>query len=409
MLTRRRARHCFLVLVALIGLYGTPAAAQYLFTPVALSGDTFDPFGFGPPVLNDLGQVAFTAMTVPDPDFNTTQGIFRFDGASLTPIALEGDQFSRFGDVSINNLGQVGFEGSFEQVTGEGIFRGDGGPVVTIAGTRQAGDFDFVNAGPQINAVGSVAFIGETETDFTGGVFVGDGGAVTALYDTNDPFDGFSGNPALNAAGQAAFLASLNTGGNGLFLGSGGAFVTVADVTGPIAFFFSDPSLNERGDVAFTAGTNENPDDNTGATGTGVFLFRDGSLTPVLQGGFDQFFGLGDPSLNEAGEVAFVADLGFDEASNLIQVLLTGPDFTNDRVIGTGEALLGRTVAGLNFSREGLNDAGQLAFTAFFDDGSSGVFLATPGISVAAPEPSSLVLLGVGMGVAGLVRRRRTR
>ena len=48
------------------------------------------------------------------------------------------------------------------------------------------------------------------------------------------------------------------------------------------------------------------------------------------------------------------------------------------RVIGTGDELLGRTVTGLVFGREGYNDAGQLTFIATFYDGSSTPFLATP-------------------------------
>ena len=57
--------------------------------------------------------------------------------------------------------GQVGFEATLRTPRGEGIFRGEGGPTTMIAGTRDAGDFDFVNAGPSINAGGQVAFIGE--------------------------------------------------------------------------------------------------------------------------------------------------------------------------------------------------------------------------------------------------------
>jgi hypothetical protein len=54
-----------------------------------------------------------------------------------------------------------------------------------------------------------------------------------------------------------------------------------------------------------------------------------------------------------------------------------------DRVIATGDTLDGATVTGLTFCEEGLNDQGQLAFTAFFEDPATfetrvAVFLATP-------------------------------
>ncbi|MDQ2696982.1 MAG: hypothetical protein M3Z21_16715 [Pseudomonadota bacterium] len=387
--------------VAVLALLASPAAgASFIFTPVAAGNGDFDPFGFGAPVLNDSGLVAFNAALS-----DGTQGIFRWAGGPLAAIALE-NGFRRFGDPSINAAGQVGFEASLRSIRGEGIFRGDGGPVTPIAGTRDAGDFDFVNAGPSINAAGRVAFIGERIVGgaFIDGVYAGDGGPVAPIYDATGPFADFTGNPSLNDGGVAAFLATLDSGIGGLFLGSGGAFTTVADETGVLTsvFGFGDPSLNDRGEVAFRAGTNVgDPDDNSGATGEGIFLFSGGVLTPVLQGSFSDFSSLGDPSLNNLGQVAFLVEPDFGN-----QVLLTGPDLLADRVIGTGDTLAGRRVSGLSFSREGLNDSGQLAFTAFFEDGSAGVFLATP---AAIPAPGSLALLLAGLAAALGTARRAPR
>jgi hypothetical protein len=363
---------CFL-LPALVPGPNAHAAApgDYSFRLIARSGPTFDAFGFGAPVLNNEGVVAFTA-TLRD----GTQAIYLSRNGSRTLVASSAD-FGRFGNLTINDAGQVGFEASLRAVRGEGIFRADGATLTTIAGTRRAGDFDFVNAGPSMNNSGLVAFIGERIVggDFIDGVYAGDGGPVSAIYDTTGPFADFIGNPSLNDSGAVAFLAVLDTGVSGLFVGSGGAFTTVADDTGAFvsAFAFGAPSLNELGQVAFRAGTNEDPSDNSGATGEGIFLFSDGVVTPILQGGFEDFAALGDPSLNNLGEVAFVVSPTFDQ-----QILVTGPDLVGDRVIGTGDRLLGRTITGLLFSREGLNDRGQLVFVAFFDDGSSAVFLATP-------------------------------
>jgi len=364
----------FLFAFVLAAIHYSPANASvppaYFFTQIELSGKKLDPFGFGAPVLNNDGIVAFTAESL-----DGLQAIYRSNHGSRTLIAVE-DGFRRFGDVTINDAGQVGFEASLRTPRGEGIFRGEGGLITTIAATRDAGDFDFVNAGPSIAAGGRVAFIGETEVTFLSGVYVGDGGLVTPIYDETGVFESFIGNPSLNNAGAVAFLATLDTGESGLFLGSGGeSFTTVADDTGVFtsAFGFGDPSLNEVGQVAFRAGTNEDPAENFGSTAEGIFLFSGGVVTPILQGGFDQFASFSDPSLNNLGQVAFVVSPTFEQ-----QILVTGPDLVNDRVIGTGDKLLGRTVTGLLFSREGLNDSGQLAFTAFFDDGSSGVFLATP-------------------------------
>jgi len=151
----------------------------------------------------------------------------------------------------------VGFEASLENISGEGIFRGDGGPITRIAGTRDACDFDFVNARPVLNASRVGAFIGKRIVGDTSidGAYAGDGGPASAIYDATAPYAGFTGNPSLNNYGQAAFLATLDNGVSELFLGSGGEVTTVVNDTAQFtsAFGFSDPSLNERGEVAFRA------------------------------------------------------------------------------------------------------------------------------------------------------------
>jgi len=87
--------------------------------------------------------------------------------------------------------------------------------------------------------------------------------------------------------------------------------------------------------------------------------------------------------------------------------IFTGPDPSTDKVIMEGDLLDGYTIStnSLSFSRNGLNNLGQIAFTATLNDGTSGVWVATP-----TPEPSTLVLLAAGAaGVFGWTWRRRAR
>lgn len=393
-------RSAFFAVAVLLGLCaGQPRTARaqgtYTFTPIAVTDGVFSRFNFPGPVLNNAGAVAFNATLSSGED-----GVFRVSAGSLATIALE-DGFRRFGNPSINASGQVGFEASFRAVTGEGIFRGESGPITTIVGTQDAGDFDFVNAGPSLNAAGRVAFIGERilgPNNFLAGVWVGDGGPVTAIYDENGPFDDFNGNPSLNDGGQAAFAATLDTGVSGLFLGSGGtAFTTVFDETGPFSSFagFQGPSLNENGDVAFNASLDTSE--------SGIFLYRGGSVLTVADtSGALAGLSFSDPALNNNGAVAFVAT-----SSSFDQFLLTGPDLAGDHVIATGDLLFGRTITGLSFSREGLNDGGQIAFAATFDDGSAGIFLATPAAAT-IPEPGTVILFVAALAMPGaalLLRR----
>jgi len=111
-----------------------------------------------------------------------------------------------------------------------------------------------------------------------------------------------------------------------------------------------------------------------------VKIDADGTRTVVAdtRGEFSSFGGR-PPSLNNNGDVAFLATLDDFTTTGIF----VGSDPTNDRVISTGDMLDGETVTGLKFCEEGLNDSGQLAFTAFFEDSETletrvAVFRATP-------------------------------
>ena len=102
-------------------------------------------------------------------------------------------------------------------------------------------------------------------------------------------------------------------------------------------------------------------------------LYSRGKLKAVFEYELESgFFGLRTPALNNLGKVAFVAEPSPDD-----QVLVYGADPVADKVIGTGDVLWGKTVSAIGFSRGGLNDFGQLAFVAYFTDGSASVVRAT--------------------------------
>ena len=102
-------------------------------------------------------------------------------------------------------------------------------------------------------------------------------------------------------------------------------------------------------------------------------------------------------SLNDAGTVAFLADLRAGGSG-----LFTGSDPVADRIIGTGDALFGSVVTGLSFYRDGLNNNGELAFRATLADGRQVIARAV------IPEPGTLALLaGAAVPGVGLALRRR--
>ena len=391
MLRPRSLTRPFVLVVALASVVST-ARGQYQFQSILQSTSGFDPFFFGAPALNANGDVAFVAQR----QSTLVTSIFRSANGALQTIANTEHGFNRFGNVSINAAGQVAFEGSFADVSAEGIFRGDGHTVTTIAATQSAGPFDFVRTGPSLNASGTVAFGGALSAGFVDGIFEGNGGPVTTLYDQNGPADNFNDDPSLNDLGFVAFSGGLTDGTSGIFLGNGGPLTTLASNGDGFFTFFFGPSLNEHNDVAFYAATNA-------GTAQGIFFSHAGAVAPIIAGDFSQFGEIGfNPSLNDAGQVAYTFARNFGE-----EMLAVGPDPLAGHVIGFGDTLFGKTMTGVLIGREGLNDSGQVAFEAFFDDFSAGIFVATPdGVPVTTtPEPTTFVLLGAGL-LALAVRRR---
>jgi hypothetical protein len=137
------------------------------------------------------------------------------------------------------------------------------------------------------------------------------------------------------------------------------------------------PALNDAGTVAFHRLFNDRAGEEL-VTGNG------GALTVVADTSgpfesFGQLFGITPPALNNHGDIAFGA--GLDAGGSGIFV---GPRAVADRVIATGDTLDGSTVTSLRFCDEGLNDAGQLAFQATFQDSTApfdtcvAIYRATP-------------------------------
>lgn len=175
-----------------------------------------------------------------------------------------------------------------------------------------------------------------------------------------------------------------------------------------------EPVINNRGDIAIVAGIT-NTDDLQPA-GRGIWASRDDNgLTLVIREG-EQAAGAAqgvtyarlfeDIAINNLGRLAFLGGLSGDgvhngndtaiwaEDSDGILELVVREGDSIDALPGPGIDL--RTVESLHFLANGsyaspgisrFNNRGQLAFSATFTDGSSGVFLS--GIQV--PEPCSLL------------------
>ena len=378
-----------LVLGAVLSDARAQTAPQYTFTKVADSTeDGFDPNNFGCAAINARGDIAFRAGRLAPDGFNTIDGIYRANAdGTLTTIAEDQRRFVFVGvNPSINDSGQVSFAARLDggkKPDTEAILRGDGRKLTTIATT--ADRFNFFGFDTSINNSGEVAFTAELDEEFgfDEGLFSGTGGkrGVTTHYLTStSEFDGSDSRPSINDSGNIAFVESVDF-ARGIFVGREGEFTTVVepDPSDP-SVGFEAPILNNAGTVAYK----KTSFDETAQQSVEeiVKIDADGTSTVVAdtRGEFASF-GFRPPSLNNNGDVAFLADL--DSGGSGVFV---GPDPINDRVISTGDALDGSTVRNITFCEEGLSDSGELAFVVQLadnpdtpeDDSRTAVFRATP-------------------------------
>jgi hypothetical protein len=376
---------------------------SFVFGIIAVSGDpvpgsapeTFTSFGGGDdgPALNECGQVAFRAFT------SGGQGVFVTRGGTLQAVARTGDpvpdcaaMFASFGNPGLNDQDEVAFLGSFGGT--QGVFATCAGQLSKLA---QTGDpvpgsgsderfTDFDGSIPLLNNAGDVAFRGLF--DGGEGIFVARSGELRVVARTGQPvpdtnlgetFEGFS-SPVLNDAGEVAFRAAFGV-GSGIFLDRNQQLDVLARTGQPIddATFtdFSRPALNSAGDVAFNG--------RFGAA-RGVIVTREQQLHVVVRTGDPlpgspgaSFLFASAPALNQQGDVAFEAV--FDDGGAGLDVLLLArvPGMTIIHQEESGEPTLFDMV---------LNDDGAIAFELSDIDS---ILLVTRG-GDPAPVPSDRTL-----------------
>jgi hypothetical protein len=137
--------------------------------------------GFGErPSINDLGQVAFTALII-QPPLQNLAAVYLGDGTSNLPVAMRGQvapdgngHFSNFGVMEassppklvLNNQGQVAFSAELPDASDgatQGIFRGDESTLTQVMRLNAVapdgnGRFSSVVDVPALNEAGQVAF-----------------------------------------------------------------------------------------------------------------------------------------------------------------------------------------------------------------------------------------------------------
>jgi hypothetical protein len=248
-----------------IALSGTPAPA----------GGTYNGFnGGGYVALNAAGQVAFYGQLTGG---SSTAGIFAGAPGSVQAVALQGSSspiggtYAGFGNPVLNNAGQILFSaGLTGGSSASAIFIGTPGSLQTVArsGTAAPAGGNYSGLGsPAVNSAGQVSFFASlTGGSSTGGLFAGAPGALQAVamlgsaapgggtYSSLSPF-------ALSASEKMSFYANLSgsSSTSGVFVGAPGA-VQAAALAGSLApngngatysDFLGGHLLNAAGQVAF--------------------------------------------------------------------------------------------------------------------------------------------------------------
>ncbi|MBD2776859.1 DUF7453 family protein, partial [Iningainema tapete] len=145
----------------------------------------------------------------------------------------------------------------------------------------------------------------------------------------------------INNNSEVVFAATSRDGTKAIYTNRGGSVSPLVE-TGANAL-----DINDSGDVALL-------------TGNTIRLFhRATGILNAIANTSGQFRGFGNPVINNSGKVAFAATLALGESG-----IFTGADPVNDKVIASGDTLFGSTVKSVRFSRQGLNNQGQIVFLA---------------------------------------------
>ena len=307
--------------------------------------------GFGLPVVNSNGSVAFAAsvLGLGGRPTNCTMGIFLAKDTSLIPIARSnisasvGTQLiTGLGDWTFNNKDQFAFVGNLTlEQPNSVLYLAKGNSWIEIARAGQPapdGNGQFLSfSHPVLNDEGQVVFRsvltgtkGGTHDNI--GIFLAKSGRLLQIVRSGMPAPDGNGTlagvnfPRLNNAGQVTFEASYTgTSGGGrdntaIFMYADGRGLKQLVRAGPRAqdgngrlAAVGRSRINGQGQVAFEATfieTREGANDNTGillADGDNIVgIVRAGQPVPDGNG---KFSAVGPSFLNDAGQIAFYGAL----------------------------------------------------------------------------------------------------
>ena len=334
-------------------------------------------------------------------------GVFLADGNTVKTVArtsqpspdLNGNFYTFNSQVALNSASQV-FEAGLNGTLGGGadnsaIYQLSGGALTILARAGQtvpgggATFRSFTGVTPRMNRSGQTAF--ECATSSSPYVMYRSTGGVLSqiVYfgqpspDGNGFLQGLLGDPTINNGGKLAFPATLSATSSsnyGLYLADENGLTVLArsggsapDGNGKFSSFPSTQlTLNDSNQIAFVANlssTSAGPADNLGlyrADTRGIVqLVRKSQLVPGGNGRFLDFGGQSHVAINNAGVVAFLADLTGTtggNADNAAIFLAQGTALTQVARKGQHPPDGNGVLSG--FGYPALNNNGEIAFVA---------------------------------------------
>ena len=359
----------------------TSAACADTYSFIKVDESNTDAFGI--PAINNLGTVAYPRFTTTQVNgvYVGTGSIYVGDGKSVTKVIGSNDQFSQFDRISINDSGTMAFEGVFRD-GGTGILTDRAGaPPVTIA--LQSPTLSSFGP-PKVNAAGTVVFEATTGPTGTQGIFTGNGQSLTQVVATDPAGSGYrrlGQAVAINASGTIAFQAEPADGTAAVYrLVQGSTKPTL--VAGPAdnTSATNNVGINSSGTVVTDAVTYVFNEPQYGVIFTRMV---NGPLIDVADTRTGYHY-VGAPSINDRGQVAFIADLNLPGNPT---AFYSGSDPASDRLF-TFDTLFGAKVSSIQFDPDGaFNNKGQYTVMYQLADHREGIAIATP---VALPGDADL-------------------
>jgi len=351
---------------------GIAQAVDYNFVSIDSGAGSLAQFTRSVPTVNSVGTTAF-AEVVYNPSANRDEYVvFRHDGAQLTPVLNLTDALGvgHPSSLVMNDAGAIavhysrGNEAVVVRIAVDGSF-------TVLARADLLGSAPYRELAPTIsmNRAGQVAAL-VTNPDLTSSIVRLDDRdpAPLEIARSSAALLDF-GTPTINDSGTVAFRARVPAPGDlGVYSGSGGPLTNegiVAPCPGASGYA---PVIDNDGFVLGDCGT--------------PLLFRahGGIVNVLVAGSEDPMFGrvASSYSVNTRGRPAFVAG----PAGGSTEVgLFTGSDAGRDKVVRTGDVVFGLAVQDIRMGHRSINDAGQIAFVVQVGGAgasTSHVVLATP-------------------------------